>query len=164
MRGATYRDGKLAERYPFQSTPPMRGATNHTCTSFYDMFISIHAPHAGSDFCYRLRVAQDRDFNPRPPCGERRITASLTLGWRYFNPRPPCGERLYRVIYILHYCDFNPRPPCGERHGKNKSFGGEEQFQSTPPMRGATYIKNPDDALIDISIHAPHAGSDFIGS
>ena len=33
----------------FQSTLPMRGATKKTYDDLIDSYISIHAPHAGSD-------------------------------------------------------------------------------------------------------------------
>ena len=38
--------------------------------------------------------------------------------------------------------------------------GGDNQFQSTLPMRGATLIKNTKVIFFKISIHAPHEGSD----
>ena len=34
--------------------------------------------------------------------------------------------------------DFNPRPPCGERLEDNAVAVDYIEFQSTPPMRGAT--------------------------
>ena len=37
-------------------------------------------------------------------------------------------------------------------------------FQSTLPMRGATIIKSFFRWLYEISIHAPHAGSDVFGN
>ena len=39
-------------RCPFQSTLPMRGATLILCFCFRRGGISIHTPHAGSDFAY----------------------------------------------------------------------------------------------------------------
>ena len=58
------------------------------------MYISIHAPRAGSDFGEIGILDKPVNFNPRSPCGERQ-------GWRQkhwltrknFNPRSPCGER-----------------------------------------------------------------------
>ena len=37
----------------FQFTHPMRGATNGISVSALSMYISIHAPHAGCDYCRR---------------------------------------------------------------------------------------------------------------
>ena len=56
--------------------------------------------------------------------------------------------------------DFNPRSPCGERLGFHGSPSHELTFQSTLPMRGATYSIVPSARTWGISIHAPHAGSD----
>ena len=101
---------------PFQSTPPVRGATGYqeTCRP------------------------RGRDFNPRPPCGGRPLPPSSIAVIFYFNPRPPCGGRrvfattwarlpkfqstppvrgatsLVPEHFIVIY--FNPRPPCGGRH------------------------------------------------
>ena len=59
----------------FQSTLPMRGATPHQGNSNNQLArISIHAPHAGSDRCKRPCCRSCfPDFNPRSPCGERRL-------------------------------------------------------------------------------------------
>ena len=100
----------------FQSTPPMRGAT---------------MANAGIK-------ADQADFNPRPPCGER-------------QPGTLSG---YREIY------FNPRPPCGERLDTNTGNPIEVVFQSTPPMWGATSSLPATCQVLSISIHAPHVGSD----
>ena len=85
----------------FQSTPPMRGATTYVLQYVNRYFISIHAPHAGSDSASVLLQYPFRNFNPRPPCGERQISL---LNPYYnaldFNPRPPCGERQQK----LHIC------------------------------------------------------------
>ena len=35
-------------------------------------WVSIHAPHAGSDILIGNIILQFKGFNPRPPCGERR--------------------------------------------------------------------------------------------
>jgi len=58
-----------------------------------------------------------------------------------FNPRTPCGVRLEKVKEMAgDKMDFNPRTPCGVR-----LISGDH------PLK----------AFI-ISIHAPHAGCDFI--
>ena len=98
----------------FQSTLPMRGATDHL--------------HEAGCRSY---------FNPRSPCGERlKLPLMINLD-TYFNPRSPCGERFTdcrrrrRVAISIHaphagsegsvsrtsaaVQDFNPRSPCGER-------------------------------------------------
>ena len=66
----------------------------------------------------------------------------LEEGQKNFNPRSSCEERHYTVIFLYNISNFNPRSSCEERH-----------------------------ELIDyafehgvISIHAPHARSDFMSN
>ena len=76
-----------------QSTLPMRGATipkNPGVTQnrisihaphagsdwagigiYFGLAISIHAPHAGSDLDENGEISDQANFNPRSPCGER---------------------------------------------------------------------------------------------
>ena len=110
-------------------------------------------------FCAGVREIY---FNPRTPCGVRRIDAKYMQflinisihaphagcdrAWlpqqrltRHFNPRTPCGVRLIKPFSTscsIRY--FNPRTPCGVRRFENVQI-----LQSQP-----------------ISIHAPHAGCD----
>ena len=125
--------------------------------------ISIHAPRVGSDTSYTHTVKITLDFNPRSPCGERRLpheerqstylTFQSTLPvwgatnappWclqyrNYFNPRSPCGERLHLLaVEYGHVADFNPRSPCGERRRKVPLKCYVLLFQSTLPVWGAT--------------------------
>ena len=78
--------------------------------------ISIHTPHAGSDVPKEPFYYHKYHFNPHSPCGERRRWSWTGVRRSYFNPHSPCGERLnlelFAVLVIV--------------------------FQSTLPMRGAT--------------------------
>ncbi len=57
----------------FQSTRPVRGATDERKAFVATVKISIHAPRAGRDQPARLRRrAEHHHFNPRAPCGARR--------------------------------------------------------------------------------------------
>ena len=132
----------LKENYEpqFQSTPPVRGATVDLGFNDRGGIVSIHAPRAGSDQVARGWAQPPGRFNPRPPCGERPCAHAV---------RTRCGG-------------FNPRPPCGERLGLLAVYPDME-FQSTPPVRGAT----PGYCFLvagwKVSIHAPRAGSDRCG-
>ena len=104
------------------------------------------------------------NFNPRAPCGARRLPIRCRSGHGDFNPRAPCGARRHgegtiRVVVTISIrapragrdacaCsvsessrNFNPRAPCGARR------------------RAAL------DARTDrrISIRAPRAGRDKAG-
>ena len=123
----------------FQSTHPLRGATD---TEKYDK-------------------KQNKNFNPRTPCGVRRCASMLYIvdddisihaplagcdddilevyfGKRDFNPRTPCGVRPRHSISSGLKRHFNPRTPCGVRLPTISSSAADSKFQSTHPLRGAT--------------------------
>ena len=55
----------------FQSTRPVRGATQLIGKTAAAYTISIHAPRAGRDIISTLNITGVKDFNPRAPCGAR---------------------------------------------------------------------------------------------
>ena len=58
--------------------------------------------------------------------------------------------------------NFNPRSPCGERPAARIRATKLQAFQPTLPMRGATSVSFVCGDVVEISTHAPHAGSDWI--
>ena len=122
--------------YRFQSTLPMRGATQVLGVDVQHTVISIHAPHAGSD-----RVTGD-DF--------KRLSFQSTLPMR--------GATVSQLI-VNPLINFNPRSPCGERRVVLElvSVGAisiHAPHAGSDPMDYCSYGERA------ISIHAPHAGSD----
>ena len=124
--------------------------------------ISIHAPLAGCDEENRIHRHHRRNFNPRTPCGVRHEYVPLNGRYLNFNPRTPCGVRPLRQIAAVVYndisihaplagcdplycniraggCHFNPRTPCGVRPVCVVLNPPKWIFQSTHPLRGATY-------------------------
>ena len=122
-------------------------------------------------------------FNPRPPCGGRRdgfpfygsswvfqstppvwgatIFRRMTrLIFMYFNPRPPCGGRHRYHGNVWRGRNFNPRPPCGGRQCLLRREAPSGEFQSTPPVWGATRVDCIEQTYYHISIHAPRVGGD----
>ena len=66
----------------FQSTRPMRGATGFCAKMAVPMKdISIHAPHAGRDACWRESKSRERTFQSTRPM--RGATAVLQAGLRF---------------------------------------------------------------------------------
>ena len=117
MRGATLHIGSPPFMAMFQSTRPMRGATHDSLIFLPTIGVSIHAPHAGRDYdCFH----RDRAL------------------WS-FNPRAPCGARHSRIQCVPWIWCFNPRAPCGARHADVRREMRDNAFQSTRPMRGATF-------------------------
>ena len=125
-----------------------------------------------------------QDFNPRAPCGARRIFSGTLLDKVFISIHAPRAGRdhgkhtsLRPLSISIHapragrdYIDlttnkkedqhFNPRAPCGARLlciGRGDRVDG---FQSTRPVRGATDCNNFVTCELDISIHAPRAGRD----
>ena len=123
----------------FQSTLPMRGATAFSVGSLGKMYISIHAPHAGSDKKQNGNTPSASRFQSTLPMrGATFMHGSSDMKDTHFNPRSPCGERqgLWECFHLSRY--FNPRSPCGERHFCSSIIRSISEFQSTLPMRGAT--------------------------
>ena len=123
----------------FQSTLPVRGATN---VNDYEKLV--------------------KDFNPRSPCGERRyarghvvrrsmisihapragsdaISALFVRKSRLFQSTLPVrGATNWRTAPCPPILYFNPRSPCGERPAACAHTPTASRFQSTLPVRGAT--------------------------
>ena len=102
------------------------------------------------------------NFNPRTPCGVRRLRAVPRRQVRRdFNPRTPCGVRPFARNHPSCLTNnFNPRTPCGVRRSQQPAQEAAKIFQSTHPLRGATKFRQSFCPPIDISIHAPLAGCD----
>ena len=58
--------------------------------------------------------------------------------WSNFNPRSPCGERRLHFAAQILDLNFNPRSPCGERPGHLPLGPEHHLFQSTLSLRRAT--------------------------
>ena len=124
----------------FQSTHPVRGATDVGTVEPNYKAISIHAPRAGCDN-YNDGVTADKEIisihAPRAGCDH-------TAGFKRFLQ-----------------ADFNPRTPCGVRLKLENHSRSEKRFQSTHPVRGATAVVGDNIDFLKISIHAPRAGCDL---
>ena len=140
----------------------MRGATSNTPRPPIDHGISIHAPHAGRDQLFFPTLLLLSLFqSTRPMRGATQKLQQYGSSTQNFNPRAPCGARLdVLFLHALTRCDFNPRAPCGARRFRYVTVAFVWSFQSTRPMRGATFYILPTMRARDISIHAPHAGRD----
>ena len=124
----------------FQSTHPVWGATPFAfSTSLPFMAFQSTHPVWGATRTQETRFARSQNFNPRTPCGVRRVGSCVSalphpisihaprVGCDFDNPGYPGGGEY-----------FNPRTPCGVRHAGRGSRPGPERFQSTHPVWGAT--------------------------
>mgnify|MGYP007043652000 CR=1 FL=1 len=122
----------------FQSTLPLRGATNVPGPRQHLAPISIHAPLAGSDNIQTRGLPRTLYFNPRSPCGERRglprtllklpgfqstlplrgatkMEQTIGLSQMISIHAPLAGSDRIMLWLRLAHDYFNPRSPCGER-------------------------------------------------
>ena len=152
---------------------------------FTELSISIHTPHAGSDSCVQCLFFFLNHFNPHSPCGERPPCGVMPFTLQNFNPHSPCGERLaYSLAPLSNSLISIHTPHAGSDAVDWLEMMRREKFQSTLPMLGATTVRvicfistiyfNPHSPCgerpplpvatarsLKISIHTPHAGSDF---
>ena len=105
------------------------------------------------------------NFNPRSPCGERLAVGIAVPRYGISIHAPLAGSDNAAIHCDLAAFDFNPRSPCGERliasaSTPNRSSisihaplagsdcfccekQGADAFQSTLPLRGATFAPPP---------------------
>ena len=100
--------------------------------------ISIHAPRVGGDMEKLKSKISNTISIHAPRVGGDSVRHFTLPGFHYFNPRPPCGGR---------QTSLNNSSRCVE-------------FQSTPPVWGATLLELEIANIANISIHAPRVGGD----
>ena len=139
MRGATTRICDIRRVSRFQSTLPMRRATRPGRVEPNVSFISIHTPHAGSDYMAGPPDISSEISIHTPHAGSDRYPTACTYYFSDFNPHSPCGERpghrqrVQRAVQISIHT-----PHAGSDAGGGGGGAAHNKFQSTLPMRGAT--------------------------
>ena len=162
LRSATTGHGPGPPEEGFQSTHSLRSATHLVTKKRNAVQVSIHALLAECDAGKEItRNAQNR-FNPRTPCGVRRVQ-------KY--PQGPI--RGVSIHALLAECDgrrfpshavrrsFNPRTPCGVRLPERSDARLRRKFQSTHSLRSATGKQQTPSSGGNVSIHALLAECDF---
>ena len=122
----------------FQSTPPARGATQRRGARHPHGRISIHAPREGGDGPSRRWPTALDYFNPRPPRGGRlcgRRLVPLLPGISIHAPRE--GGDDYNKLLVYNCQEFQSTPPArGATPMTASALASTLEFQSTPPARG----------------------------
>ena len=128
----------------FQSTLPMRGAKRPKPREKPEWVFQSTLPMRGANSLRKLPSDTGRISIHAPHAGSETVPAGSLFATEDFNPRSPCGERKEALSLPLM----------------------SSIFQSTLPMRGANIFQCNSRPVFDISIHAPHAGSEIfqIGS
>ena len=100
----------------FQSSRPLRGATDRDAGGPRVKMISILAPLAGRD---RDEYISDWALSfisiLAPLAGRDSLSGDGGLQICNFNPRAPCGARPPKITPAAAPRNFNPRAPCGAR-------------------------------------------------
>ena len=163
MRGAT-----SAERYgglaicPFQSTLPVRGATRFPVSLDTWPIFQSTLPVRGAT-TIRLPKARNGEISihaPRegsdrcPSCQEKRIRISIHA--------PREGSDTSKLTDKAMYLAFQSTLPVRGATYILPRATMQVKFQSTLPVRGATQRDSSNSARSAISIHAPREGSDFL--
>ena len=117
--------------------------------------VSIHALLAECDSLNPDSLAVDVGFNPRTPCGVRRLVGIGEPKVTTVSIHALLAEcdGSWAGLSIRVYC-FNPRTPCGVRLGNQLDLIVLIQFQSTHSLRSATSILERFSPDQRVSIHA----------
>ena len=162
IRGATVCVTPPFYNVVFQSTRPIRGATQKQNLNYWNLDISIHAPHTGRDNILIMQYIAPLDISIHAPHTGRddQGREHYQLSSQFQSTRPIRGATLRYPAMLWWASHFNPRAPYGARLRRLILFPGISTFQSTRPIRGATIAGNSGPILGSISIHAPHTGRD----
>ena len=167
----------------FQSTRPLRGATEFSFAPYTGLEFQSTRPLRGATYGGSLRSGGSTFQSTRPLrgatrkliytdtvsnlisihaplAGRDRELMSTKVSYKDFNPRAPCGARPFLLSRKKKHGDFNPRAPCGARQLPIRAASFRFRFQSTRPLRGATALAPASPLSCKISIHAPLAGRD----
>ena len=166
----------------FQSTHPLRGATDTGSAYEHRILISIHAPLAGCDSAHPSQGRQSEISIHAPLAGcDTRVKSTRSsslfqsthplrgathipiqvngeIGISIHAPLAGCDS--LRLVFLPGSDYFNPRTPCGVRRDDKFVCRLFVRFQSTHPLRGATETICCVLVSFGISIHAPLAGCD----
>ena len=125
----------------FQSTRPVWGATQAYQPRYAPISISIHAPRMGRDASASIGSKSSMEFqSTRPVWGA--------------TPHPSSAGRL--AIFQ------STRPVWGATTCRRAHRLPRRRFQSTRPVWGATGRGHRHPPRLDISIHAPRMGRDYL--
>ena len=142
---------------------PLAGSDIGHSGPFLPLLISIRAPLAGSDGAPIGGDGPEHDFNPRSPCGERRIAGGIASAAAQFQSALPLRGATYasQVVYLIKICISIRAPLAGSDFCRPRANTRVSPFQSALPLRGATDNVVRSRVHRAISIRAPLAGSDW---
>ena len=124
----------------FQSTLPLRGATSEAVRYELAKLISIHTPLAGSDAQLGGHIVGHYEISIHTPlAGSDILVLDFAVRADISIHTPLAGSDLLHAPCPAHRKYFNPHSPCGERRYGKAVEQTVWEFQSTLPLRGATW-------------------------
>ena len=98
--------------------------------------ISIHAPLAGNDYTIPQIVALCRISIHAPLAGNDDLMSNIRKEERNFNPRPPCGERLAGEVRGVAVSEFQSTLPLRGTTRVNAGVSLSCQISIHAPLAG----------------------------
>ena len=128
--------------------------------AFPEFVISIHAPRAGSDNTVFRFLPVAANFNPRSPCGERRLKPWTTSPHKIFQSTLPVRGATRDHAALLDVSIISIHAPRAGSDDVANEFSMFSYISIHAPRAGSDIQLDEVHPLIFISIHAPRAGSD----
>ena len=146
---------------PFQSTLPVKGATNFVIGRIVRDQVSIHAPREGSDMP-RKTVKQLKQVSIHAPReGSDNMTRPSAAAIPVSIHAPREGSDLLPSPSLPNASAFQSTLPVKGATVRFTVRVPLTRFQSTLPVKGATGDAGLDENVTVVSIHAPREGSDL---
>ncbi len=126
--------------------------------------VSIHASRVGRDIEIQGPRVDWRGFNPRVPCGTRRIgqfAPTVSIDVSIHASRVGRDMRFANQTSLMRR--FNPRVPCGTRPGENAEIDGEQYVSIHASRVGRDLRRWLGGTSGSVSIHASRVGRDSGG-
>ena len=138
----------------FQSTSSVWRTTCTGCADVLHRRISIHVLRVEDDASVWIICMQPANFNPRPPCGGRRLDLLQQVQQLAISIHVLRVEDDASVAHLAFtVSNFNPRPPCGGRLLYGIAWASQRQFQSTSSVWRTTKCRCFSSKSQKISIH-----------
>ena len=160
LRGETFGYREHDRTLRFQSTLPLRGATRSGMLTLRGSVFQSTLPLRGTTCAHRSAPGYRGYFNPRSPCGERRVAFRGSATDAQFQSTLPLRGTTRDLSTGKTITKFQSTLPLRGATGVHRTGTAFHIFQSTLPLRGATRGPTFLMTVLTISIHAPLAGSD----
>ena len=159
-------DKDILDSNDFNPRSPCGERLKIILNTHFSVMISIHAPLAGSDFPCGRDGQRDSDFNPRSPCGERPRSGSRRADIHRISIHAPlAGSDDTQLIYAHIHCKFQSTLPLrGATFLPGQRLWQDSNFNPRSPCGERLKIILNTHFSVMISIHAPLAGSDVKGA